>query len=782
MKKRLLIIILTILFLVSFSACQDTTTNLPTTTGPYIEVDTQYYVMPIGGSLAIGYEANVEDIIFESTDPDVASVRIDGLVSALEAGETTILLKYLGTTYATLTVVVTGEVQLIIPEKTVYRQGEELDLSGSMLILNWSDADPTEIQITQDMVSGYASGSTGFQQVQIEYLDVEYSFEVLVLSDKQEACIFDHLVVRTNDPIQYDKVELALMKTDLDGFLEAIDNVYDYNEISINATIETPDHQTDHIKAFWMQPYGESLVFGGLDQSRNLEGTVTLLPEDYDLVLNYLESGDPGYYFRYLPETAGTYEVSVEVMVDDAVIQTLETDFVVADSDDSERQGYILVDQTNNRHFQFSSGESYVPVGQNVAWYTSLDRKYYDYDIWFGKMHDSGMDYARIWMAAWGFSLFWDDVENYDQRQTNLKSLDAVVELAEEYGIYLQVCILHHGMFSRYVNPMWPGSSNTWYINKYGANPYGDYLDYPGEYFTDTWAKNSLKNQLDYIVARYGYSDNIMSWELFNEVDWIEEYTASDGLAWHGEMASYLKIIDPNHLVTTSFKSESFYSSTYNVFKIDAIDYVNVHRYGIYNHLDHLPTYQESAGEIFDKPILYSEIGYSGNGGADQMEVDPDNVTLHQALWGGMMGSGAGSGMNWWWDSWIHPGNAYDVYRGAGIYAKLMDLSGTSYRTLDEAGVTLSDPGIGALGYLVDDRLYAYVYDESYTLDNADGETIQGITMTIPQVDCGTYNLVFYDTKTGVELSSTTIEQEVAGSLILTISDFNNDVALILKP
>ena len=42
-------------------------------------------------------------------------------------------------------------------------------------------------------------------------------------------------------------------------------------------------------------------------------------------------------------------------------------------------------------------------VGQNVAWYTSRDRRYYDYVSWFGRMGDVGMNYARVWMAAWGF-------------------------------------------------------------------------------------------------------------------------------------------------------------------------------------------------------------------------------------------------------------------------------------------------------------------------------------------------------------------------------------------
>ncbi len=115
-------------------------------------------------------------------------------------------------------------------------------------------------------------------------------------------------------------------------------------------------------------------------------------------------------------------------------------------------------------------------------------------------------------MAAWGFSIFWDDVYDYDTRQGNMNSLDETLELAAENGIYVQLCLLHHGMFSAEVNPMWPNSTNSWYIDKYGANPYAELLANPGLFFTSDLGKMTFKNQLDYIVARWGYSDHILAW------------------------------------------------------------------------------------------------------------------------------------------------------------------------------------------------------------------------------------------------------------------------------
>ena len=56
-----------------------------------------------------------------------------------------------------------------------------------------------------------------------------------------------------------------------------------------------------------------------------------------------------------------------------------------------------------------------------------------------------------------------------------------------------------------------------------------------------------------YVVARYGYSPHVLSWELWNEVDGVEQYDAANVSVWHTKAASFLRSVDPNaHMVTTS--------------------------------------------------------------------------------------------------------------------------------------------------------------------------------------------------------------------------------------
>ncbi|NLF48483.1 MAG: cellulase family glycosylhydrolase [Acholeplasmataceae bacterium] len=798
MKKILAFCGILILSVLCFACANQSTTSVTTTTtsnstssltNTYSTTETivsiqpayEVLVVPVGSTFTLQYVSNVEPIGFSSSSPEILSIDVDGSILGLANGNCDITLSYQQTVYATIHVTVVDDVAIIPPQKTIYKSGEVLNLFGARLILrNDDNLVIEEVPITSQMTSGYQPDETGTQHLSISYLGKTYHMDVLVLSAKQEASLATDFILLTQSPSAYQRVEFQLMKYDIDDFLEAIDNVYDMEEIVLKATVLTPSTKVETILGYWSQTYEEVHLPGLVSTSRNLEGLVTTLPDDITFGLNYVTASDPCFKMRYLPKESGQYQMVAELYVDGIKIQSFSKEFTVNASLEPEK-GDIGIDPSNERHFQFENGDTYLPVGQNAAWYTSQDRKYYDYVQWFEKMADSGMNVARIWLSAWGFSLFWYDVENYDRRQTHLQSLDRVIELAESKGIYLQICLLHHGMFSRVVNPMWPGALNSWYVDKYGANPYGETLTSPGQFFTDSWAKATFKNQLKYLVARYGYSDHILAWELMNETDWIEEYNASIGLLWHQEMANYLHEIDPRHLVTTSFRNDSFYSSTFNVFQLESIDFVNVHRYGVEKPLSYLPAYQKIGANLFDKPILYSEFGLKSSG-SEQLTYDPDNITLHQGLWGGLMGGGAGTSMNWWWDSWIHVSDAYPVFAGIAEVAHELDLSGDEYQLLaDNPQLTISHAKVQAIGYRVDSRLYAYLYDTDFSLADPQTAEKSGVTLIMEGFLPGNYQVRYLDTSTGVIREQTLVVIPLTGSLTLFIPNFSNDIALILE-
>lgn len=783
MRKKGFLLLVCFLLLASAASCvrqtttstemPNSTTSTPnsTTNPPIFTISASSLTLALGSSATLTYQSSVavadSSITWTSSPEGIVFVDSHGRVVGQSSGSAVVELRYQNEIVATCLVEVASDVELVPPRKTTYLLGETLNLRGGLIrLLDESGASIQEIALTEDMLESTALTESGERRIDVLFEGSTYSFFVLVLSEKQAASRFDDFILLNQSPQTLEKLEFAFTKSDVDALLDAIDNVYEDDEIHLYATFTAPSGAVKKIDAFWFQDFNELLTYRPVNTSRRLEGTVTNLPGDYQLVVEWEAVGDPQFRIRYQTDEPGIHQILVTVEVDGDVVQTMVRTIDVAQANDPNYHGYVRIDSTNQRHFVFDSGKTYMPIGQNVAWYTSKDRKHYDYYTWFSKMGDVGANFARVWMAAWGFSPFWDDVDNYDSRQSNLLSLDKTVQTAEEEGIYLMLTLLHHGMFSALVNPMWPNTANTWYTSQYGANPYATKLSNPAQFFTADVAKESFKDMLRYVVARYAYSDHLMAWEIFNEVDWVEGYSAVSGTAWHKQMAEFIESIDPyDHLITTSVKGDSFNALVYNVFKLDAIDFVNVHRYGIWDHRAVLPDRQTSGFSVFSKPIFYSEIGTSGNGGADQIAIDPDHSTLHEALWAGMMGGGAGGGANWWWESWIHPANAYYVYRGAAAFADKLDLRG-DYRLLSNAGAQIGT-NLKQLGYVVDNRVYAYFY----------GTGTASFSVPLPS---GSYLVSWYNTVDGSLLSTQTVVSN--GTLTLTVAVPGGDVAMTALP
>ncbi|MBI9009549.1 MAG: Ig-like domain-containing protein [Tenericutes bacterium] len=751
-------------------------------------LDDETRVIAVDGEYLIEYTLNFEllatdTITFVSSNSAVASVSALGVVKGLSVGEATITVRYSEELYKTMLVTVTDQVEISPPNKTIYQLGENLNLFGAKIISYDGQIVLEEIPITAEMISNYDSDQTGSQFVEFDYNGNTYSFEVYVLDEIQEKSLFIDCINLNTENIVGEKIEFALTKSNLEEFL-AVVNVYDYEQINVYGLFTTPDGVVMKMPAFWYVDYKETAKAVSIISSFNTEGKVNDTDRDYDVQVSFEQIGDAHYRLRYLPESIGDYEATIVVEVDGQIIQSFNKSFTVNESTTDDFKGFVKVDETNNRHFVFDSGATYIPVGQNVAWYTSTQRMHYDFLSWFEQMESVGMNYARLWMAPWGYSIFWDDLYDYDDRQTRMYSMDRTMDYADEFDIYIQLCLLNHGMFSAETNPMWPNTENNWYISRYGVNPYSTVISDSGDFFSDDEMKSLYKNQLIYTIARYGYSDMIMSFELFNEVDWIETYNATDGVAWHSEMAAFIKNTDPyKHLITTSHINESFFSSNFTVYNDDNIDFISIHRYGIYDHTDYLAVKQNYCFNIFNKPVLYDEVGYQGWGGQQQVEADPNNVTLHQALWGGALGGGAGTGMNWWWESWIDKYDFYSEYQGVAVFTEDMDLSGSDYQFVYSEDIfsdllDVSNNNVSYMGYLVEDRLYLYVYDEDYELNNQSVSLKQAVTIEIPDCAAGIYSYEVYDTFTGAILYTETVIVGMTGDYTITLPNFNIDLAI----
>lgn len=788
MKKIrfVLSLILIILTLGILTGC-NTTTEITTTKEEAITLESESYTLLVGDLKYIRYTIVIDtgdSVVFTSSDPSVASVTRSGFVTGVSLGNCTVTLTYGDYTYE-ISISVTKEASFTAPSKTVYGVNEELDLSGGAITDYTASGQVSEIiALTPDMISGFDTSSVGEKLVTVTYNDYSFTYKINVINiSNTEAYQFNTFTVSTMTANETSTIK-AIPK-DLNALLENVNSVYDYSTFELTLEIVTPSGENDLIYAFYTQDYNEVKSYlSSMNSSLNLEGTVDL-KDGYYYSTTFVKSGNPYFAFRYNPEEVGEYTYTFSVLISEEImVQTFSGSFNVVAGE--ETKGVVSV-SSNNTTFEYADGTTYLPVGANVAWYTSRERRYNDYTLWMEGMSENGLNYARLWFAPWGSCLFWDDIEDYSTRLDEAYEMDLIIEMMSENGVYVDLSIFQHGMFSLETNSMWDSDSSYWYVSRYGYNPYSDVLSSPGEFFTSSYAIKWTENYLKYIVARYGSSDNILSYELFNEVDWIEEYTVTEGTAWHDEMAKYIKSIDyKDHLVTTSTTYNGYAGyTTYaaSVFSslasLSSLDYINLHYYGTgVNFLTYIPSRGTSILQSYNKPVMFQECGYSGSGGADQMNVDPDNTSLHQEIWGGMMSIASG-GMPWWWESWLEPGDAWGEYKGATEFLKLMDLSGDGMILAYKNGVSTSNTSrVRKIGYIFSNKAYLYLYDTYFKVNQTDNGSLN-TDVTITSMDKGTYTITLYNTYTGAVIQSKDVTTTETGVLIFNVS-FENDVAITI--
>jgi hypothetical protein len=148
------------------------------------------------------------------------------------------------------------------------------------------------------------------------------------------------------------------------------------------------------------------------------------------------------------------------------------------------------------------------------------------------------------------------------------------------------------------------------------------------------------KNYLRYMVARWGYSDAIAVWELWNEI------LDHDNLAnWHREMTDYLNQIDPyNHIISTSIMHGHKYD---DIWSMPNMDLTQTHRY---HPSDEFVEKTVEYVNKFDKPHCIGEYAVDWKGpGYGYSHADYENE-FRYGMWRGLISPVSIMPLSWWWD------------------------------------------------------------------------------------------------------------------------------------
>lgn len=351
----------------------------------------------------------------------------------------------------------------------------------------------------------------------------------------------------------------------------------------------------------------------------------------------------------------------------------------------------------NGRYFKIG-GEPFFPVGHNIVWpFPEIgdgnaqhkaalrnDRQtppshYVRYLQLMDSLKLSGGNYFRFINSPWATDIEFEKLNNYYDRQSHAWEMDRILDHADSLGLRI-----HFDCLIQYNFGMPDAASTYWDWPKWGdpftnipnftANDSGYCyrreldLDSSRLFFTDANAIKYYQYKLRYMIARWGYSNEIAVIELLSEVSNIPTYgyystspfalnstfrTYTDdpfnGICneiyhWHEIMAKYIKVTlgHTDHPIAVSYGPKINFEagdSTYNSPYIDICAW-NQYQPGVGKYEGQFP-YIDSLSGTLHKPIMNSEYGTDES-------FDCDNgVQFRKALILTPFLGLAGTGMNW---------------------------------------------------------------------------------------------------------------------------------------
>jgi len=548
------------------------------------------------------------------------------------------------------------------------------------------------------------------------------------------------------------------------------DNPFDPNEVDVRGLFITPSGETLTVPGFYYQ-----------DFTRRLDDN------DYE---QFDPQGDPVWKIRFAPQKIGRYSYHIEVADSSGTSRsgTFYFDAIMSDS-----QGFVRISSPTSDFFRFDSGEFFMPLGQNIAWtWTAVqDRGTYDYQKYMQRMQSNQENALRMPMVPENAALEWVPYPyNYgvwlyysgvvgEYNMAGAWKLDYLIDLAREKDIWIVLCFSQ----TRDLRVHSTTESVDWRSNPYNAANGGP-LTSPRQFFSSGEARDFYERRLRYIIARWGYSTNVLAWQLFNEIDWLilsEHYSSMDVenvISWHREMAEYIAQIDAfDHLITTStaspvrwWPSDSWFFRLWELSELDIVD----------QHLYNFPDFEDNTVQNIrntlnalranlSKPCCIWEWGLDVEGDLDR--ADTHGIGIHNALWASTMSRS--SALPWYWEH-IDSNGLYHHFNALAKYLVGEDLEAEAFK---EADLEVNNSTLEALGLSNGSKFLLWVHDKRSVHKNPYPPTVTGGSIGVIGMRDAHYQIEIWDTYDGTILESRSSVCS-GGMLTINLPDFKRDIAV----
>lgn len=384
---------------------------------------------------------------------------------------------------------------------------------------------------------------------------------------------------------------------------------------------------------------------------------------------------------RYTPDFSGT--AVIEAYNENGI--TEKTELEIADSNSF---GYIEISKNDKKYFAYSNGNPFFPVGVNTAFPTAYSvpsgsefgiEKAFEfiglrqYERWFKKLSENGVNVARIWLGHEYFSP--DTPEVYEFDSVQFSKIDRLISLAKKYKIKLKLTLEQFRFFDYEKNAS-PNSFEGDIFRKFSKRLFckGHRCENMKEWLTNSVWRSAWLAKVKEFAKRYAGDTEIFAIELWNEMNTFGEW--ENVIEWNKTVLPEVRKMFPKNLVINSLGSLDCEAvqKMYSDFCWENCDFVQIHRYfdqgAEFCECGENPvTMIKTAFERVktDKPLFIAETGAVNDchSGTFRFYVnDNDGIILADTVYTPVFLKSCGTGNIWHWDErYIEAKNLYRMFR-----------------------------------------------------------------------------------------------------------------------
>jgi PKD repeat protein len=353
---------------------------------------------------------------------------------------------------------------------------------------------------------------------------------------------------------------------------------------------------------------------------------------------------------------------------------------------------------------------------------------------------------------------------------------DWQVEQGEQNGVYFKY-VVH--------------DKRDWIQNH--LNRYGLFVDSGDGYYQphNTKARWLLEQWWRYLIARWGYSTAIHSWELNNE--------GPPNNSAHFQMAQdFARFMHENdshpHLATTSFWSGWNPEFWNNRTKYPDVDYANIHEYikDRQAAFDIAGWMENSSTTIFQSqvviPVMKGETGIGGPSDDIFAYLSEPNhgIWYHNLLWA-QLSSRPVYNPNYWWSQHLRQIERREISRAFTAFIADVDLNRGGY---SDAGARSENSNLRIIGQknLETNRAHLWVQNNQHTWRNVmeishpQPIAAQSGSLMIKMNPNTIYTVEWWDTDSGRVSRTEKVASDASGDLTLIIKGLESDLAVKVNP